>query len=124
MSASTPVLQWARMKKPPITIKCECGETQDVAYGQRWLCDVCQRSWNTQQIPQEEYDGVLRRVRRHQLGGPAGAGLMAALFVALIVVVSSGFIYLIPIVMVFWFFVLLPFWRRRYRRTARSAPRW
>jgi hypothetical protein len=25
---------------------------------------------------------------------------------------------------VFWLFVLLPFWRRRYRRTARSAPRW
>jgi Flp pilus assembly protein TadB len=112
------------MKKPPITIKCECGETKDVAYGQRWLCDVCQRSWNTQQIPQEEYDGLLRRVRRHQLEVLAAAGLMAAVFVPLIVVVSSGFIYLIPIVMVFWLFVLLPFWRRRYRRTARSAPRW
>jgi hypothetical protein len=44
--------------------------------------------------------------------------------VPLIVVVSSGFILLVPLVMATWLFVLLPFWRRRYRRTARGAPRW
>src|SRR6058998_1045268 len=43
------------MSKPPITIKCECGETKSVAYGQRWVCDSCHRAWNTQQIPPEEY---------------------------------------------------------------------
>jgi Flp pilus assembly protein TadB len=110
--------------RPPITITCECGETKQVAYGERWRCEQCGRSWNTQHIPAEEYERLLRRVRRHQLEVLAAAGLMAAVFVPLIVVVSSGFIYLIPIVMVFWLFVLLPFWRRRYRRTARSAPRW
>jgi Flp pilus assembly protein TadB len=112
------------MKLPPITIKCECGETKDVAYGQRWVCEVCHRSWNTQQIPAEEYEGLLRRVRRHKLEALAAAAIAAAVMVPLIVVVSSGFVYLIPMVMLLWLFVLLPFWRRRYRRTARDAPRW
>jgi Flp pilus assembly protein TadB len=112
------------MKRPPITIKCECGEIKDVAYGQRWVCDRCHRSWNTKQIPAEEYDGLLRRMRRHKLEALAVTALAAAVFVPLIVVVSSRFILLIPAVMAIWLFVLLPFWRRRYHRTARGAPRW
>jgi Flp pilus assembly protein TadB len=110
--------------KPPITIRCECGAKKQVAYGERWRCGRCGRSWNTRQIPAEEYEGLLRRVRRHQLEALVAAGISAAVLVPLIVVVSSGFVYLIPMVMVLWLFVFLPFWRRRYRRTAREAPRW
>jgi Flp pilus assembly protein TadB len=110
--------------KPPITIRCECGESKDVPYGERWRCQRCGRSWNTQQIPAEEYEGLLRRVRRHQLEALALAAVIAAVLVPLIVVVSSGFILLVPMVMAAWLFVFLPFWRRRYRRTARTAPRW
>ena len=113
-----------RMSKPPITIKCECGETKEVAYGERWRCERCGRSWNTQNIPAEEYAGLLRRMRRHKLEVFAVAGLMAAILVPLIVVVSSRFIMVVPMVMALWLFVLLPFWRRRYHRTARGAPRW
>jgi len=51
-------------------------------------------------------------------------GVAAAIMIPLIVVVSSRFILLVPIVMAFWLFVVLPRWRRRYRRTARGAPRW
>ena len=112
------------MRRPPITIKCECGETKDVAYGERWRCERCGRSWNTQNIPVEEYEGLLRRMRRHKLEVLAVAGLMAAVLVPLIVVVSSRFIAVVPMVMAIWLFVLLPFWRRRYHRTARGAPRW
>jgi len=110
--------------KPPITIRCECGATRDVAYGDRWRCETCGRSWNTQQIPAEEYEGLLRRVRRHQLEALALAGVAAAVLVPLIVFVGSGFILLVPAVMAAWLFVFLPFWRRRYRRTARDAPHW
>ena len=110
--------------KPPITIRCDCGQTRDVAYGERWRCEGCGRSWNTRQIPAEEYEGLLRRVRRHQYEALALAGVAAAVLVPLIVVVSSSFILLVPMVMAAWLFVFLPFWRRRYRRTARGAPRW
>jgi len=63
-------------------------------------------------------------MRRHKLEVLAVAGFMAAVLVPLIVVVSSRFIAVVPMVMAIWLFVLLPFWRRRYRRTARGAPRW
>jgi Flp pilus assembly protein TadB len=111
------------LPKPPITIRCECGQTRDVAYGDRWRC-ACGRSWNTRQIPAEEYEGLLRRVRRHQLEALAMAVVAAAVLIPLIVVVSSGFIVLVPVAMAAWLFLILPFWRRRYRRTARTAPRW
>ena len=112
------------MRKPPITIRCECGTTKEVAYGDRWRCEACGRSWNTQQIPAEEYAGLLRRMKRHKLEVLAMAAIAAAVMVPLIVVVDSGLILVVPIVMSAWLFMVLPFWRRRYRRTAREAPRW
>lgn len=110
--------------KPPITIRCECGEKRDVAYGDRWQCDACGRTWNTQQIPAEEYDDLLRRVRRHKLEAVGAAVLSAAVLIPLIALVSARFIALVPLLMAGWLFVFLPAWRRRYRRTAGTTPRW
>ena len=112
------------MAKPPITITCECGDQKRVAYGQRWQCEKCGRSWNTLQISPEEYEGLLRRMRRHKIEVLAAAALAAAVLVLLVVVVSQRFIALIPLAMALWLFFFLPYWRRRYRRTARDAPRW
>jgi Flp pilus assembly protein TadB len=112
------------MAKPPITIKCECGEKRDVTYGERWQCETCGRAWNTQQIPAEEYEELLRGVRRHKLEAFGAAAAGAVVLVPLIALVSATFIALVPLAMVAWLFVFLPFWRRRYRRTAHGAPRW
>jgi Flp pilus assembly protein TadB len=111
------------LRRPPITVKCDCGESRDVAYGERWRCE-CGRSWNTGQIPAEEYEGLLRRMRRHEVEALAMVAVAAAVMVPLIVVVSSRFILLVPLAMMGWLFVILPRWRRRYRRSARGAPRW
>src|SRR6266581_2181536 len=97
------------MRRPPITIKCECGETRAVSYGERWRCERCGRSWNTQQIPAEEYEGLLRRMRRHKLEALAMVAIAAAVMIPLIVIVSSGFIMLVPMVMAAWLFLVLPF---------------
>ena len=110
--------------KPPITISCECGEKRDVAYGERWQCETCGRSWNTAQIPAEEYEQLLRNVRRHKLEALVAAAVSAAVLAPLIIFVSASFIGLVPLAMVGWLVGFLPRWRRRYRRTARSAPRW
>ena len=112
------------MAKPPITISCECGERRDVAYGERWQCETCGRAWNTAQIPAEEYEQLLRSVRRHKLEALALAGAGAVVLVPLIVFVSATFLALVPLAMMGWLFVFLPRWRRRYHRTARAAPRW
>jgi hypothetical protein len=113
-----------RVAKPPITIRCECGEKRDVAYGERWRCESCGRSWNTAQIPVEEYEQLLRSVRRHKLEALVAAALSAAVLAPLIIFVSASFISLVPLAMVAWLIGFLPRWRRRYRRTAHSAPRW
>jgi Flp pilus assembly protein TadB len=110
--------------KPPITISCECGEKRDVAYGERWQCEKCGRTWNTAQIPVEEYERLLQSVRRHKLEALGLAGGAAAVLVPLIVFVSATFIALVPLAMMGWLLVFLPRWRRRYHRTARTAPRW
>ena len=112
------------MYRPPITITCECGETKSVAYGERWRCERCGRAWNTQQISAEEYESLLRQMKRHRLEPLVVGMAAAAVLVPLIVVVSLGFIFVVPAVMAIWIFLFLPFWRRRYRRTARNAPRW
>jgi hypothetical protein len=110
--------------KPPITIRCECGEKREVAYGDRWQCETCGCSWNTQQIPAEEYDDLLRRVRRHKLEALGAVVIAAAVLVPLIVFVSGRFIALVPLGMLFWILAFRPFWRRRYEETARGSPRW
>ena len=112
------------MGAPPITIRCDCGETRNVAYGGQWRCERCGRSWNTNQIPAEEYAGLLRRMRRHKLEAVAAAAITVAVVVSLVIVVGGRVIAVLPLVMALWLFVFLPFWRRRYRRTARGSPRW
>jgi len=87
-------------------------------------CERCGRSWNTAQIPAEEYQGLLRRMRRHKIEVLAVAAIVAAILVPLIVFVSGRVIAAVPLVMAIWLFWFLPYWRRRYRRTAHEAPRW
>jgi len=115
-------LRW--MGKPPITITCDCGETRRVPYGERWTCEKCKRSWNTAQIPAEDYDGLLRSMRRHKLEALVPATILVAILVPLIAFVSNGFVFVVPIVAAAWLFLFLPFWRRRGRRVAGSAPKW
>jgi hypothetical protein len=112
------------MRKPPITIACECGESREVPYGERWVCERCNRSWNTGQIPEEEYEGLLRRIRRYRLEAIVLAALLAAILVPLIVVVDQTFIYLTPVIAAAWLFLYLPRWRRKVHAAARNAPRW
>jgi hypothetical protein len=110
--------------KPPITIKCECGESRDVDYGERWQCGKCGRVWDTRQIPAEEYQGLLRRMRRVRLEAFVLAGLVAAVVVPLIVFVNPRLILLVPGIAAIWLFLYLPIWRRRTRQAARRSPSW
>jgi len=67
---------------------------------------------------------LLRRMRRHKIEVLAVAAIVAAILVPLIVFVSGRVIAAVPLVMAIWLFWFLPYWRRRYRRTAHEAPRW
>jgi Flp pilus assembly protein TadB len=112
------------MRRPPITIECECGERREVAYGELWQCERCGRRWNTQQIPEAEYEGLLRSMRRFRLEVLGFALAAAAVLIPLIVFVSPGFIFIAPLAAAAWLFLYLPHWRRKVRRAAGDAPRW
>src|SRR2546421_421052 len=113
------------MRRPPITVKCECGESKEVPYGERWQCERCGRAWDTKQIPAAEYDGLLRRMRRYRLEAGVIGTVLAAIFIVLVALVSPTFIFLIPLVAAAWPFLSLPIWRREGRRggAGGAAPR-
>jgi Flp pilus assembly protein TadB len=112
------------VRGPPITIKCDCGELRHVPYGDRWQCEQCGRTWNTAQIPAEEYWGILRGMRRHRLVVIGVAVAVALVFTLLAIFVAESLFLLMPAVLAGWFIWYMPFWRRKVRREARNLPKW
>jgi hypothetical protein len=112
------------MKGPPITIACDCGEMKQVPYGETWQCEQCGRRWNTNQIPSEEYWGILKDMRRLRLSVIAIALGLTLVFGLLALFVSQSLLLLLPVVLAGWFIWYMPFWRRKVRRRARSTPKW
>jgi len=111
------------VKGPPITIHCDCGASKLVRYGETWACPDCARRWNTQKIPADEYEGLLRRMRRYKLELVGLTLVVLAVFLPLILV-DGSFVFLAAIAAFALVFVYLPFWRRRIKRAAQEAPRW
>ena len=112
------------MRGPPITVRCECGETRQVPYGERWTCEQCGRTWNTGQIPAEEYDAIMRQMRNMRLWVIGVAVGLAAVFGLLALFVAESLFVLLPVVLSAWFVLYMPRWRRQVRRRARSLPNW
>jgi hypothetical protein len=112
------------MRAPPITIACDCGEMKHVPYGEAWICEGCGRRWNTAQIPAEEYQGLLRDMRRMRVVPIAVAVGTTAVFGLLALLVAESLFFFLPIVLGMWFLWYMPWWRRRIRARARSAPKW
>jgi hypothetical protein len=112
------------MRGPPITIQCECGEAQHVPYGERWTCERCGRTWNTAQIPEEEYRALMRDMRNLRLSVVGVALALAVIFGLLALFVSESLFLLLPVVLAAWFILYMPAWRRRVRRRARDVPKW
>jgi hypothetical protein len=112
------------MRGARITIRCDCGEVGYAAYGERWVCGKCRRSWNTAQIPAEEYWGIMRDMRKLRINA-----IIVALSTVVPVAVLAPFlgiriILLLPVVMSFWFMFYMPRWRRRVRAQTRSLLKW
>jgi hypothetical protein len=112
------------VKEPPITIKCECGEVRSVPYGERWVCETCGRRWNTEQIPAEEYEALLRTVRRYRFQTIVFAAVMLAVFAPLVVFVDVRIGFTALILGFAWAFLLRPWQRQRVVRAVRSGSRW
>ena len=113
------------MRKPPITIKCDCGAAGSVAYGERWRCESCGRTWDTTQIPAEEYATLLRSVRRYKLLTVGPPLLAAAVLLPLAVVVGIQLAVLFFVVALAWRLFVVPQLRlRAARRVVEGNPKW
>ena len=109
------------MRKPTITLNCDCGQTGYARYGERWTCPECGRTWDTSQIPSEEYGRLLKSVRRYQVLALGPPLVFAAILIPLAIV--AGFQYgLLFFVLVFGYSVfVIPKLRERATRSVRES---
>jgi hypothetical protein len=113
------------LRGPPISVTCECGEKNDLAYGEEWRCGTCGRRWDTRQIPREDYDAIRRTQLRFRIL-PVTLGLLVlalAMFFTLTGNVFSVF-FLLPVSLMTWFIFIRPVHRKRYRAAIADLPKW
>jgi hypothetical protein len=112
-------------KGPPITVKCECGERRDLRYGERWRCDGCGRSYDTNRIPLEEY-ASLRRKQVHDRILPSIVFAAAAAVALVFVLIGRplGVIVVLPLTGFLWSSFVRPARRRRQYQAIADRPRW
>jgi hypothetical protein len=112
------------MKGPRITLRCDCGAEGAAAYGERWTCPRCGRTYDTAQIPSSDYASILSLDRRYRFTGWAVVGILAAL--VLIVAVTGQVIPIfagLAVVLLSWFLYIKPVVHRRHRRAVRALTR-
>lgn len=112
------------MRGAPITIRCDCGEQRPVAYGEKWTCASCGRTWNTAQIPAEEYWGAMRALRRYQLTVWGITAAVIAVIVPLALLLAFQIFILAILVLGAFYFFVLPKWRGRVLARMRDRPSW
>lgn len=112
------------MRGPPIHVTCDCGNETNLRYGDRWECGHCGRKWNTEQIPADEYRGLVRDLRRLRLVALAVALCGVAIVLPLAYFVNKGFLFVGPIFLALGATLLGPIWKNRVRRVVAERPRW
>ena len=113
------------VRKPPITITCDCGTRMSIAYGERWTCPSCRKTWNTAQIPPEQYETLLASVRRYRLLVFGPTVTLALILVPLAMLVDLRFgVLLVVLEMAFMLMAVPPLRRRASKRAMQNAPSW
>jgi hypothetical protein len=123
---AAPRLPRAVRRGPAITLTCECGERRDLAYGERWRCESCGRTWDTNNIPMDEYAAIRRTQVRYRLFPVlSGLLLLAAVVLFFFVGRAVGAIMLLPVGLSMWNMFMRPLYKRRYRKAlTEKLPTW
>jgi uncharacterized protein (DUF983 family) len=106
------------MAAPRITLRCDCGHSEaQVAYGERWTCESCGRTYDTSGIPAADFAAIQAMRRRYRIVGYVGALLVAA-FMLLLALTAQPFQLFIglPFILLLWFTYVRPVMRSRYLR--------
>lgn len=112
------------MRGAPITVRCDCGQIEHVPYGVTWVCPECDRRWNTNQIPADEYWGIMREMRDERVKVMVVAVVIAVAFAIYAMTQGARAWMLAPVVLAGWSLLYMPRWRRKLRIKTRNLPRW
>jgi hypothetical protein len=112
-------------KGPPITVTCECGERHELFYGERWTCPACGRSYDSRNIPEDEY-AAIRSLQRRFRALPIAIGIAVAVLAIVFTLTDNivGVFFLLPVAIIGWFVFIRPSHQRRYREAIADLPRW
>jgi hypothetical protein len=125
MSGDDAALPRSLRRGPPITVKCECGEHRELRYGQRWQCEGCGRTYDTNRIPAEEYASFRRnRVHDRLLPSVVVLGLAVAVLAFVLVGRPLSAILVFGAVGFVWGTFVRPARRRRQYKAIADRPKW
>jgi hypothetical protein len=112
------------MKAPRITLRCDCGAEGMAAYGDRWTCPACGRTYDTSRIPAADYESIRSLDRRFRIAIWCVVSVMAAIVLA---VALTGQLFSVfaglAVVLLSWFLFIKPIVHRRHRRAVSSLTR-
>jgi hypothetical protein len=118
-------LPWTIRRGPRITMKCDCGEQRYLHYGERWTCENCGKTWNTNRIPIEQYAAIRATQLRYRRVPLAVSTLSLICVIAFIIIGKAlGGLILIALVATTWNIFFRPRYKRRYQAALKQLPTW
>ena len=109
---------------PAITLRCDCGAEGRAQHGERWVCPKCSRTYDTSQIPSDDYAAIKALDRRYRV---ASWSIVVVLAVLVLAVAVTGQILPIfaglAVVMLSWFLYIKPVVHRRHKRAVSALTR-
>jgi hypothetical protein len=110
---------------PPITLSCDCGEKRYLRYGERWKCEKCGKTWNTNRIPVEQYAAIrATQMRYRRIPIAISAFALATVIACIIVGKAFGGIIVVGVMATTWSMFFRPIHRRKYRQAIADLPTW
>jgi len=111
------------VREPPITLTCDCGQVGYARYGERWACPECGRTWDTSQIPSEQYAELLSSVKRYRMIALGPPLLLAAIFIPLAIFVGVQYGLLLFVLIFAYALLVIPKVRERATRSVHESTR-
>lgn len=110
---------------PRITLTCDCGERRYLRYGERWTCEKCGKTWNTNRIPLDQYAAIRATQLRYRRVPVAISFVALACIVAFVAIgkAVAGLI-VVALLLTTWSMFFRPIHRRKYRQALADLPSW
>ena len=113
------------LRGPKITVSCRCGEKQYLAYGERWTCETCGRTWDTRQIPAEQYAAIrATQLRYRRIPLVISVVALACIVAGVLVGKALGGLIVVAIAATTWSMFFRPIHSRKYRKALAQLPTW